>query len=465
MQVLIDSYGTRFLRSLQSTNRKPTGELYYGSKSINNTFSTDRSFNSIEDSLDTELIDQAYTMEGYFRRILDRFMELIWKRGYTFKSSNKRALKYIKKRFAEITKYSGKSLTLCLLQTTSDLLKYSNAFLFKFRSPAFPVSGNAWNMKTKTIYPIVSLINIRANDIIAELKQTTSKSYIKKYIITTEKYKLSIKPEDMIHFKIFNSSGEIFGNAMATPIIPDIRALRRIEENVELLVFDYSIPFFHAKVGTPETGTEKGEIPAVRAYIESMPLNGIFTTDYRVNLEAISSRQAVIDIHPFLEHFKKRIFGGLGSSAVELGESSTTNKSTSLTVNRITQDRAKFFQLIMEEIINKYLLEDILKEGRFDITNPRNLVYFKFLEIDLDELIALESHNINAFNNNTITFSELRQRQGEEPMTEQEMQQLRSVLFAGIDPWSIAAANTSENKVHPENQYGKKAAPTESKNK
>lgn len=462
MPVMIDNYGINYL---QTINRKPTGDLFYSSKSINKNFKVNRSFNSIEDSLDTETIDKAYNLEGYFRRILDRFLELIWKRGYTFKSSNKRALKYVNKRIAEIAKYSNKTVALSLLQITLDLLKYGNAFLFKFRSPNFPVSGRLWNKKNKVYYPIVSLINIRANEIIAELKDTVTKSYIKKYIITTDKYKLSINPDDMLHFKIYNSSGDIFGNAIVTPVISDIRALRRIEENVELLVFDYSIPFFHAKIGTPETGTQKGEIEAAKQWIENMPLNGIFTTDYRLDIEAVSSRQAVIDIQPYLQHFKLRIFGELGSSAVEMGESDTTNKSTSLTVNRITQDRAKFFQLIIEEIINKYLLEDILKEGKFNTSDPKNLVYFKFLEIDLDELIALESHGLNKFNNNTITFSELRQELGKEPLTKKEMQELRSILFGEIDPWATAAKNTSENKAHPENQYGKKSAPTPAVNK
>ena len=464
MKKIVIEDGFNYLTTLGSKLKKPIGGFFTGKWAKNTTFKqVPRDLTKAEDFIDIEKIDAAYEKEGYFRRVCNRITELFFKRKYVIKSRSKRNAKLIKTKINEIEEYSGKSFILILSEILLDLLKYGNAFVYKYRTLTKPTIGRSWNKGSKKEKPIIALFPLSASDVIFDINNKKTKDVIKRFAIKSNTGEtLTMPVESVIHFKVYAGAGELLGNPAVGPSIGDIISLRRIEENMELLVFNYAIPFFHVIIGDPDHPVNKADELITKSTIEDMPMNGIFVSDYSTKVEAVSSRNATIDIQPIAEHFKKRILATLASSLVEMGESDTTNKSTSLTVSRITQDVAKYYQMIIEEFLNFLFMKPLMHELKIDTTDDNKKVTFVFPEIDLDELLALENMDLLLFNSNVITFEEVRQQLGYNPMTPSEIERTKFNLFPGK---SKETTPQISNNVTPENQNGKKSTKSEPVNK
>jgi hypothetical protein len=205
--------------------------------------------------------------------------------------------------------------------------------------------------------------------------------------------------------------------------LDDIRALRKIEENVELLIYQHLFPLFQYKVGTAEapagiTETGQREIDVVRQEIQFMPSEGGIVTPERHEISTVGVEGRALRAEAYLEYFKKRVISGLGISAVDLGEGSTSNRSTADNMSRNLIDSVKNVQQIMESFVNQYIFNELLLESTFgdDVLNEENIVKLKFKEIDVDSQIKKETHLADQFSKDMITHDEGRRRMGYEPL-------------------------------------------------
>ena len=459
-----------YAMNTMATTAKPKSPVYLTYKNLplfNNM--QKRQTYLVEDILNIKDIDAAFENEGYFRRIVSRYLELFWKREYTITGNKKVRVKWVENRLFELEQNSKEPLNELFKQISLDLFKYSNAILFKYRSSTkkYRVSGKKWNNGSKDINPIITVFPIPIRGLAAEIKQSSTGSKLMRYTyMMPNGVILRLPTEDTIHFKLYSAPGDVFGAPMVGPVIEDIKALRRIEENVELLVFQYAIPFFHVRVGDDNFPAETNDINIVSDDIDQMSVSGMLITGHRVQISPVSASQAAIDVQPYLKYFKDRILGTLGSSAVEMGEGATSNRSTSLTIDRITQEVAKYAQDSFEEFINKYLIRELLLEGGFKIKTPDDMVYLKFKELDLDQLIQMQSHYLNLFNNEVLNHDEVRIKMGLKPMTKQQLDKTRYFLFPTKGNIGVEGNidGSVENTLHPENQYGKKKSKGEPQN-
>jgi hypothetical protein len=230
--------------------------------------------------------------------------------------------------------------------------------------------------------------------------------------------------DDVIHFHIDRQEGFLFGTPILVPVIDDIRALRKIEENVELLIYQHIFPLYHYKVGTetaPAGLTETGEreIDVVRNELRYMPAEGSIVTPERHDINAIGAEGRALRAESYLEYFKKRVIAGLGISSIDLGDGSTSNRSTSSTLSRALIDGVKHIQDSLEDQFYQYVLSELLLESTFpiDVLEEKNIVWLRFEEIDIESKIKQEEHAKDLFKASGITLSEFRETLGRDPIS------------------------------------------------
>lgn len=291
--------------------------------------------------------------DSYVRQSFDKKVALMFKEGWDIVGPNRRVIKYIKTRFAQIAKASGIPTKQLLREVGSGMIRKSNTFIIKARKTE--ASGGAVRRvpgERKLLKPVAAYFIAPAETMeyessgnkITKWRQRMPDGEIKEY-----------SPKDVIHFYFDRKEGFVFGTPSIVPVVDDIRALRKIEENIELLIYQHLFPLFQYIVGTPEAPagmTEAGEyeIDVIKREIQYMPTEGGIVLPERHRIEAIGAEGRALRAEGYLEHFKKRVFAGLGISAVDVGEGETANRACySEDTETLTDSGWKFYWQITSE--------------------------------------------------------------------------------------------------------------------
>ena len=358
----------------------------------------------------------SYVMQAFQKKI-----GLMFKEGWDLIGKNPRTIKYIRARFAQIARASEIPTHQLMRKIGEALVKKSNAFVVKVRK----VSASGGRIRTEPgkiapIEPVAAYFVAPAETMEFKLSSNRLQRWRQRMPDGETK---EWNPKDVIHFYHNQKEGFIFGTPVTVPVADDIRALRKIEENIELLVYQHLFPMFHYKVGTPDQPAgvnENGEreVDVVRREIQFMPTEGGIVTPERHEITAIGAEGRALRAESYVEHFKKRVFSGLGVSAVDMGEGETANRATADNMSRNLVDAVKDLQQVMEIFVNEHIINELLLESTFgdSVLDEENLVYLKFKEIDVDAQIKRETHAADQFNKDIITHDEARRRMGYEPI-------------------------------------------------
>lgn len=425
------------------------------------------------ESPEYSLIDSAKVedVESYVRQAIKKKAALATKAGYGFVGRNKRTVAYINKRIAQLSALSGKPFKVFVRELFRCFLRDHNAFIVLSRnednsggikskirnSSKQPISG-IFIAHPSTMYP-----KLDNNGEIILWIQMTPDGRRKEFPVT-----------DVFHFYFDRDPGFLFGKPGLVPVYDDIRALRRIEEYSEIIVYKHAFPLIQYIVGTetkPATtipGTNQREIDVVRAEIERMPPEALFVTPERHKIEVFGAKNFAMDLQPQLEYYKKRMFSGLGVSSVDMGEADTSNRATADNMSRAMVDDVKDYQLIFAEFMTYYLVTELLLESGFarqggDILGEENMVSFRFEEIDLEAQIKVENHKLNMYQGNGITEAEFRTETGRDPIDDTEREGMFINLVTAKEAEYKAKFSSKEGSIssvdQPSNQHGKRSGP------
>lgn len=298
---------------------------------------------------DLREIGRIEDTESLLMQAFQKKLGLMFKEGWDFLGPNIKTVAYIKRRFSQMAQVSGTSVHSLLRDMGSALIKKSNCFLVKVRKVASS-GGRVRKLPgtDRTIEPIAAYFQIPAETMQYQLA-SNGKRVIKWEHAIDESKKVVFSPEDVVHMTFNRKEGFIFGTPSSVPVVDDIRALRKIEENIELLVYQHLFPLFHYKVGTdefPAGYTEDGqaEISIAKQEVRNMPAEGGIITDHRHEIKLLGMEGRALRADGYLEYFKKRVLAGLGISAVDIGEGNTANRACySEDTETLTDSGFKFY--------------------------------------------------------------------------------------------------------------------------
>jgi hypothetical protein len=366
-------------------------------------------------------IDRVADVDSYVARAFNKKLALMFKEGWTLTGKNPKTIQYIKLRLAQIARASKKPTNMLFRDLCNSLIRKSNSFLVKKRD--LRASGGRIRREpnsSKELFPVAGYFTVPAETMYFELNGGRIVKWTQRMPTGDE---VSFSPSDVIHFVFDKKDGFTFGTPSLIPVIDDVRALRKIEENIELLIYQHLFPLFQWIIGTenrPAGFTENGEreVDVVRREVQYLPSEGGIVTTERHKINAIGAEGRALRAEGYLTHFKRRVFAGLGMSPIDFGESDTSNRSTAETLSQNLIDSVKDIQDVFESFVNNEIINELLLESTFgpESLDEESVVQLKFHEVDLTLQIKKEAHYADQFQKDVITHEEARIGIGHEPI-------------------------------------------------
>ena len=415
-------------------------------------------------------VEALYDVEAYFARATRAKLALFLREGYEFVGRNYERVDYIRARFTQMERAGGLPLTLLLYHVCRDLIVHSNAYLLKVRKTE--ASGGRERMVDgRLLRPVAAYFPLPPETMTPEIDSSNNILRWRQEIGDEERI---FQKWDIVHFCTNRKAGYPLGVPSILPLKDDVRALRDIEANLEVLLHKYLHPIVLWRVGTPEVPAQiysdgTTEVDEVKEKVMNMPAEGNLVVTERHNVDVVGLEGEAIRVEPYLQHYKNRLLAGLDVSSVDVGEGNTSSRATALTLSRNLMDTVKLHQTVVEKvfssIITELLLESTFPQGT--VLSPENMVALKFREIDKDAKTKEDNHLTDLFLKNVITYDELRTGVGMEPLPPEEERNLywykfgrEEALIRAIDesPTSFGEGSVS-SKNNPENQHGKRGGP------
>jgi len=372
----------------------------------------------MQPEFDLEECVAVYDAEPFVSAAIRRQLNIWYKQEFRFTSTEKKLADYLNQRFMDMAFVSGIPTEQMFKMITRDLLRFSNAFVIKHRDKA--LSGVA-KFKPSRPIPVAGYYPVSALNMYPRFNNGKLVSWIR--YLDSGTVAAELDPRDVIHFTFEREPDFLFGKPRTLGAIEDISALRRIEENVEVLLQKYLFPLFQLTVGTPEAPAQylpsgQSEVAVGRMMLEEMQQEGMLIGTERHKLEVVGAKGAAMDASKYLAHFKSRVMTALGVSPLDMGEGDTANRSTADNISQNLKERVLDDQGEFASQVVQFMVAELLMEHPDDISVPRSLTKIKlhFPEVDVDNKIKKENHATNLWNNGGLTEDEYRAELGKLPI-------------------------------------------------
>ncbi len=411
----------------------------------------DNSDTDYEDpTFDLAELQSAYNTDSYIRQGVDKYVDQIFKEGYNFFGTDTNVVDYLKMRLSYIAEATSTPTSQLLMDIAEDVVKYGNCMVVKARSNdpnAFPQGINIQGLYGKDAVAGYFCANATVTKCIRD-----EYGNVTQWQQETDKGKQQFAPEDVVHFYYKREKGNAYGTSFLVPVMGDIKALRRAEENVLKMMYRNIYPFYHVSVGTEEATGTSAEVDELQESITDMDVEAMLVTTERVSIKPIASDK-VIDAEPYLKYMESRVFSGLGIPEIMFGRGNTANRSTGDNMTSEMADRIRAMQRIIETFFNEFIIKELLMEGGYDpVLNPDQAVEFKFNDNDVDVEIKKQVHAIYKYEHSAITEDEMRDEIGMDPIPDSDREKMfvelitRETLRLQSElSMQAAAASGSEN--------------------
>lgn len=441
-------------------------------------------------------ISKVMDIESYVRQAFNKHVELCLKEGYDISSRNEEATSYIKRRFREMAEVSGYTFDMLLRYVAQNIVAYSNAFLVKVRDFKRSSGAPIQRINGPSLPPVAAYFPVDPTSI--RIKRDFHGKVLKYWQrVPGNPIMPQFIPENIVHFYYDRKEGFAFGTPYVIPVLDDIRSLRRMEENVEMLMNAHLFPLYQYIVGTETAPAEiyedgTSEVDIIKQQIERMPTEGSIVTPERHEIKNLGAQGKALEAEAYLKYFERRVMAGLGLSDIALGRGDSANRATAVTIDKIMTDRCKDFQFVIEDFINEYMIKELLYEGGFAIDDKEeNFVKLKFREVDVDYMLKMQNHSVFKYEHHAMTETEMREEISRDPLSDEQrkdmyferVQKPNAIIMAKDEPFTSAAKTAAksggatgagtkppeaskkatENREKPTNQHGQKPARTSQK--
>lgn len=370
-----------------------------------------------------EEIRNASEADSYIKMAHMKYSYLIYKAGWTLKGKDQ-AVEYINQRFRMMSFATGKPMDILFQEVADDMVRYSNAFLVKARVDSIPgISAKPIFENSKVVggYYRVDPASI----VIERDKSGNVKRYRQGYG-DNERY---FKPADVIHFYMDRDANNAFGTPRMLAALEDVQLLRKIEGNIVSLIYRFSRPIFHWKIGIPQQGLQATdpEIKEAQREAERMTYESMIITNEKTEIKAVGAEGTALSAEGYLKYFEERVFTALGVSATQMGRGS--DKSSADSMDEQVHDVVKYIQRILATFYENFMISELLLEGGYNpILNEEDIVTYEFEEISLETKIKKENHEMTRYQGNITTLDEARRKMGMKDAPEDEERLYKNLI-------------------------------------
>lgn len=371
-----------------------------------------------------------YDTEIYVKQSINRKLALMFRNGWEvisdLESDMEQSTKntdYIYKRLSTMEYIMDETTESFFKRVLFNLLLCSNCFLRKIRDE--DGAGVPKKSGPDAKIPLAGFQIVPAHTILPYLEKGVIKHWRRFYDTGTPWEDFSL--EEIIHLKWDVKPGHIYGTPRTVGVRDDIFALRRLEENIELLFINHLFPLFHVKVGTEKAPCTYGpngesEIDIVKYQIETMPKEGVFVTDERMAVDIVGAEGKSLETQEILQHLKARVFTGMGVSSIDMGEGQDATRATADNISQNLKDLVKADMDAFGGMLRMRLFKEWFTEANYSLSVQKAVAttFLQFHEIDMDNKIKEENHIINKYNSHLVTGAEARKQMKTAPLTKEQ---------------------------------------------
>lgn len=362
-----------------------------------------------EAEYDLEEIKAASEGDSYIKVSLQKYNYLLFKAGYRFKSNNENALQYIKTRLYVMAYATGKPVDILFQEVGEDLVRYSNAFLVKSRTPQI-MSGINATPAFDAKDPVGGYFRIDPSTVQVDRdKFGTIKSWTQNVDGEEKKYKAS----EVIHIYLDKDAANAFGTPRIVAALEDVKLLRSLEGNISTMIYRFAMPLYHFIIGLAQSGFQatNKEIEEAEETIDKLAQDGSVITNEKTQIKVIGAEGAAISAEGYLKYFEQRVFTALSTSDAGMGRGGAKQDADSMEAQ--SHDIVKHYQKTISIFFQHFIINELLMEGGFDpILNEDDRVEMVFNEINVETKIKLENHEVYKFQSNVNTIEETRRNIG-----------------------------------------------------
>lgn len=381
--------------------------------------------------------------EPYFLKASQKKLALIIKSGFSIHTFNSEIQAYLNARFLYMFMQTGKSLKELVKQIAYYLIVSSNAFIIKVRDSNFQFA-HSYFKDGKEMHPVVGLFLAHPTTMRPKYKSVKNgkngtKLEIEKWIHSN--YAGSYKefdPEDVVHFTVNKEDGMLFGMPDVVPVIDDIRTLRKIEEDVQLLLYRDLFPIIHYQIDTPSIIDHRSgwtELDQARSDMQNIIQDGGIATDKRHEINFVGSDSKGIDAKPYLEYFRERVFSGLGISSADMGIGLDIAGNTANSMSKQLTDSVRFVQQELSRQFDEFILYELMIQSPFEITevfSDDSIPSLRFNDPDIEWRIRKENHEADLFQKGLKDIDESRAAMGLNEFTDDQIQKTFQGLYGQV---------------------------------
>lgn len=391
---------------------------------------------------DLPTIANSIQLDGLLNRCVNIFVEQVLKNGFEMVSLNDKAQKHVRSRIKEIELLTGVKFEETLTQIARQLVSYGNCYIIKVRKANLSKVGKRYKLFGKQKQPIVGLFVADASTIDVGVNYDNQITHYRQMV--QGQYRI-FRSDDVIHLSYNRIPGTLTGQTPINQVLDDVRALRKLEEEIEILGFQYAIPLYVYKVGTDQHPAQPGEVDTAAAKVNNMPTAGLLVVPHTHDIESVTNQNDPVDIMKFVDHFKKRVYAGLGISPIAMGEVETSNRNTAEILDLTMQTITKSYQQVITNKMEQELIHEFLLDGGINVNNVE--VEFRFPEIDLEATIKKETHILQKYQGNIITLEEARMEMDMDTRIKEDDLYLNNVQIPLIQAEGEVQANLQETQA------------------
>ena len=388
--------------------------------------------------------------EALAAKAVSRKIAVTFRNGWSIKSDNVKFLKRIRQRLKEIEFVTDTSIDTLLDQIVRTLYIHNNCYILITRSAKSSTS------KGNNKQPIagLSVLPVETVDILLD-----PNGNILGYKQRVGAWKKEYTKDEVVHIAMDKRPGMILGTPPLEYVKDDIIALRKIEENVELLIDRSIFPLLHAKVGNesnPATILQDGtsEVDHIAWKLETIDKTGGLATNERVEIKAIGAESLALRVESYLNYFKSRVLMGLGVSAIDLGEGDSSGRSTGEVLSLNIIDTVEQYQKTVETFFNRIFMEmlydDKMIKNTYTIAEEDE-VYLDFHPSSQEKDIKTGSHYADLYGKGVITINEAREKIGKKALAKDQEKDMFHKRTEKKDEGSKLSGNVAK----PTNQHTK----------
>jgi len=466
----LDAKQTRTRDASRTTQAKmkPAGIVKVGDRTI--AYSERHRGQFFRPEYDFDEIQIAQDTDSYLFRAIQKKVNRVICAGMSFTGSNEETVLYVENRLKAMGWATQRPWEQLVWDTVHDMFRYSNCMWAKKRSSQLSPGRVRKDINGVDIEPVAGYFVLPFETL--EFKTKANGEFKKVMQKMPNGEKKQFFPRDLIHFYTNKKPGFTVGTPEMFPALDDIALLRRIEENIEDLIEANLFPVFHYKVGNDQYPERYGpdgikESDVVKKTIEYMPAGGIYVSDHRHEIKAVGSEGRALRIDFYMSHFKNRALAAMGTSAVDMGEGGSANRSTASTMSKAMLMDIEAMTCIMKQFLEFYVVSELLIEGGYNPLDPEQMVHVKFGVIDKDDRRADENQQIQLFHGNLRTMPEVREALGDRPFVDEDLENTHFKMFeeplALLKGMSTGSAAGQTLAAHPSSSVSAEAVSHEEK--